>query len=799
MKRWQKIVGIAVAVVVLILVVGSLVLDSFLTSKAHEQAAQLSQEWKRPVRIDKVSTRIFTGLGARVSGVQIGAAQGESAPLVDLREVEVSVGLLPHFHVRSAEARGLTVNVERYADGSTNLEHFRDAMPKKEEPQPPPQKTGESDLSWLRVDHAALLEGKIALTDRSQQGRTIAIDHLDVVVNDLRAGRPLEVELKAAVLAQKQNLDVKLKSAPLPDTLQPTPAALSLHVDPPIDLAPLGPFAGKDLGLRGGTLDADFDADLQPIAVKGTIKLAGLDFAASDGGRKLDVTLDSDVKGDLDKGDLQIDKLTLDIGPASITGSGSARGIGTASPQMQGLQLVAHDLDPQKLAAYYPPLRKQLGGQLAGPIGLSVQGAGQALEVKLDLTPVKVNVPEQMTKAAGAPMTLLAHLDAAKKFDLKADLQGVDLRPGGSIDKAPGQRLDLAVDGTESAIDLKAHVLDDELQGHGMYDQKKFDVQVASSHLDLDKLLLRGTSKKKESKPPDPKAFAGIDGHAAVKIDKLTYNKQAMTDIVAEVVMKEDDVLVKAASLKAFGGTANASGSEMKLAHPQAPFHVLAKLDQVGLESLVALVTDHKLLSGKFNGDIDLQGSGDLAKTLNGNVEGHILDGVFYGKDLVASVSGPLARALPFGLAGKEGQGGSTSLGKDLPLSVTITNGMARLKKPLAISTPQGDVALLGGMRVDGDLALAGTVKLAPATVAAITSDKVKPAGPIPVSLELTGPAWSPSVTNLDLKPAVSQIVKEGGTALVGKALGVDGSKTDAVKQKAEDAAKDKLKSLFGK
>src|SRR5256885_6780837 len=137
MKRWQKVVvGIVVALVVLV-AIASLILDGILTSKAHAQAAELSQQWHRPVTIDKVSTRIFTGLGARVSGVQIGKGEGESVPLVDLKEVVVSVGLLLHFHVRSAEVRGLTVNVERFADGTTNLERFQESLPKKEEPAQP--------------------------------------------------------------------------------------------------------------------------------------------------------------------------------------------------------------------------------------------------------------------------------------------------------------------------------------------------------------------------------------------------------------------------------------------------------------------------------------------------------------------------------------------------------------------------------------------------------------------------------------------------------------------------------------
>ena len=104
---------------------------------------------------------------------------------------------------------------------------------------------------------------------------------------------------------------------------------------------------------------------------------------------------------------------------------------------------------------------------------------------------------------------------------------------------------------------------------------------------------------------------------------------------------------------------------------------------------------------------------------------------------------------------------------------------------------------------------------------------------PIPVNLRLVGPAWSPSVTDLDLKAAVSQIVKEGGSALLGRALGVDSgnaqqaaeqkaqqvqadtqkraqAEMDAAKRKAaaeaeaqrkkvEDEAKNRLKGLFGK
>jgi AsmA protein len=814
-----------------------------------------------------VATKLLTGLGVRVSDVQIGAAAGEDVPLVDLKRVEVRMALLRAIfsagktvQIHSAEVQGLTVNVERLPDGTTNLQRFQDKLAESSEKKPKEEK--QSDLSFLRVDHAALREGKVAFIDKATRGaKELAVQHLDVQVNDLRAGKPLDVVLKAAVLAEKQNLQLQVKTAPLPVTLTPTPTAVALHVDPPIDLGPLGPFAGKDVGLQSGTLDADFDAQLGaavsggsgPTSVKGAIKLAGLRFAGAEGGKKLDVTLDTDLKGDAAAGNLQIDKLRLDIGPAGITGHGSAKGLTSPSPRIEGLEIVSHDLDPARLAAYYPPLRKSLGNMLSGPIGVAVRASGtqaaQALELRVDLTPVKMTVPDQMTKAAGAPMTLVAHAKGAAasngpiRFDARVDLAGVDLRPGESLDKKPGDRLDLTLEGTRRTnksstdpdqrielADVKAHVLEDEIQGKGWFEAKgagakttkQFDLDLASSHLDLDRMLLPSTKKRENKPPPDPKAFQGLSGHAKVQIARLTMKKQTVTDIVADVVVQEDHVQVKTAQLKAFGGSVDASGTEMRLAHPDDPFHLVTKLDNVGLENLVSLGSSHKLLGGKFNGNIDLRGAGDLEKTLAGVLDGNVIDGTFYGKDIIGSVTGPLSKALPAGLASQTTKGGITNLGQKLPFGVTIEKGVARLKNPIRISRPEAEMSFSGGMRLDGTLDLPGTVSLTPGTISAITGGKVKPANAIPVTLKLVGPAWNPTVADLDLKPAVSEIVKQGGAALVGRAFGVDSGKAQqaaeqkaqqvqdetrkraeaeaaAQKKKMEEEAKNRLKGLFGK
>ena len=865
MKRWQKIVAIAVAVLAVALIVLALAVDSIATSKAREQAAKLSQEWGRKVTIGSVSTKVLTGLGVRVSDVSIGPAEGEELPLLEIKRVEVKLALIraalsrgKDVDVHSAEIAGLTVNLIRLADGTTNLERLQQKLAAQAKPpEDPAAPKPETDLSFLRVDHAAILDGRIVFLDKETKGaKELAIRKLDVRVDDLRVGQPLNVVMTAAVLGEQPNFELRMKALPLPKSMTPTPTQLTLKIEP-IDLAPLGPFAGKDLGLEGGKLDADFDMQLGaaapggsgPSSVKGGIHALGLQFAGAEGGKAIDLVLDTNITGDAAKGDVQIQKLRFDFGPAGIVGTGSASGLNTSAPRIEGLELTSHDLDPARLAAYYPPLRKLLKGQIAGPVGLKIKGGGtkeaQTLQLGVDLTYARLTIPATLSKGTGGPMTLLANVRGAAaangplRFDLRADLSGVDLRPGESINKAPGQRLELSAQGTRSAEevsveDLKLHVLDDELEGHAKIStppgKKIFELALQSSHLDLDKLLL--PTKPKQEKPPlDPKLFAGVKGHATVRIDSLTSSKQQLTNVVADISMDEDAVKLNKADLVAFGGTVSATGTEVRLAHPSEPFHVVTHFKDVELANAAALFSDHKLLTGKFNGDVDLKGGGqtkaELVKTLAGALEGHLVDGSFLGKDLIASIVGPLSKALPSGLAGKTADGGSTSLGHDLPLGLTFANGVAQLKRPISVTRPEAQISLSGGINLDGNLDLPGTISLSPQTIAQLTGGRAKVQQAIPFQVHVTGPAWNPTISNLDLKPAIAQIVKEAGASLVGRALGVDNvnqavdqkkkqvedaarAKQDEVtkqaqeaaqkqQQKLEDEAKNRLKGIFGR
>lgn len=848
------------AALVLVVVAGLFFLDSLLLKAAREQADAVSARIGRPVKIGDISTKVFSGLAVRVSSVEIGPAAGEQMPLLSLQQAEVKASLLKavrsrgkEIEIRSAEIEGLAINIIRFPDGTTNLERLQSKLAADSAGKQPEEKgktEGSGDLSGVQLDHFRFSEGMVRFIDQAQaQGgpareqRELEIRHLEVALDHLKAGDPLEVVVKAAVLAEKQNFELQLKTAPLPASLVPVPKRMTLKIQP-VDLKPLAPYFPRSFGLQEGRLSADLTADLGSVVpggegetrVNGELHALGLRFSGAEGGKPLDVVMEAGIRADASKGDLELDRLRVELGPAGINGKGKALGLLSGQPRIEGLEIVGHDLDPAKIAAVYPPLQRMLKGQLSGPIGLVVRGSGteaaQAIEVQLDFTPVRVSIPGTMTKTPGAPMSLLAHLRGASagtlRFDLRADLAGVDLRPGHSLDKPPGQPLDVSISGSKSGeggnkaplkvqiAEMTAHVRDALFSGSGSVEMsgsdknKKTDFELAiqSPRVDLDTLLL--PSSKKESGPPDPKSFAGLRGHAAVKIGALHKSKLEFSNVLADLRLKEDELTVQTLSMGAFGGKLSVNGSTFHLAHTKAPFKLVAQAQSVEVAQALSLATDYKILSGTFNGELNFSGAGtdqeDLIRSLSGTLQGHLLDGKLLSKDLIASVSQPLANALPRGLAAVKAGEGTTSLGKDLPIGIKVEKGFAKLKAPLHVSRPEGEIELDGGIHLDGKLNLSGTIALAPSTVTALTQGKVTISESIPVSLKLGGPAWKPVVTEVDLKGAVASIAKQAATGALGRLFGGRGGAgteaqkpTDEAQQKVEDEVKKGLKGLFGK
>jgi AsmA protein len=878
-KRWVRVLAIVLAVLVAVLFVVSLVLDSILTKRAQAEAATLSQQLGRPISIGRVSTSFLTGLGASVSTLEVGAGPDEGVPLAQVKEVAVKVGALRALFslgkdivIRSVEVDQPVVNVVRFRDGTTNLERLQTRLAEQEKSKPAePPSTEERDLSAVRVDHAEVNDGRVRLVDRSTgQTRELGISDLDVTIDDLRAGKPLDVMVKAALLADKQNLELRLHTAPLPKSLVPTPERVMVKIQP-VDLAPLGPFLPKDARLEAGRLDADWTAELGaavtggkgPTKAKGGIHARGLRFAGT-GTSPIDVTLDTDLDGNAETGDLDIRTLALAVGKAGITGKGRVRNLASEKPSIENFEIVGHDLDPAEISRSFPALAKALKGQAAGPIGLTIRGSGTqaapTLAVMLDFTPVRLAVPQQLSKAAGAPMKLVTNLRGAGKntyrFDADLDLAGADLRPGQLLDKPPGRPMALSLKGSASRggttrvkLDQwSLHVLDDtlggtasvELQGEGKRATTTFALDARAPKLDADALLLQTESSKQPEPPPaDPHRFDGYRGKIHIEVASLLFHKVPWKNLVLDASMQDDLVKVERFSMDAAGGQVRLDGTSVRLGPVEKPWDVKLAVKSLDLAQALTFGGKGNAFAGIFDGNIALAGKGTtltaVERTVDGKIDGNLKNGAFLGADLVSSVAGPLAKALPFAtksLGGLGGEGGRTSLGENLGIAMTVDNGVAKLTKPINLQLPQANISLGGGVGLSGALALAGTVALTPQTIKSLTGGKVTPPEPIPVALSLSGPAWAPQITGLDVKPAALTIAKLAGAStlrgllgesdvgkaaggVLGGALGGSGnagtdqqpthgeqkaqSEAEQLRQQAAEEARKRLQGLFGK
>jgi len=843
-RRWPYVLGGIVALLVIAVAVVLWRLDAILLQQARAQAATLSQQLGRPVEIGDISTKLFPHVGVDVDDVTVGAAEGEELPLTQLKNLDVRVAAMPllrsrgqDIQVLNAEVTGLTVNVIRLPDGTTNVQRLMDKLAQQKPEEPPAEEKPPADLSGVRVEHAALTDGTIRFVDRSGgKAQELAISDLDIEVKDLRVGQPLEVKLSAAVLAQKQNLFVTLAAAPLPPTLVPTPERLTLKAEA-IDLAPLGPYLPPSVGFQAGTLTADWKAELGgvvpggkgPTRLEGVIQALGLKFAGAEGGKALDVVLDTDVKADLDAGDLALDRFKLDFGPAGITGKGRVKGMMGGSPSVEGFELTSHDLDPAVLAEYYPPLKKQLSGMISGPVGLSVKGSGtqeaQALNLDVDLTPVRLRIPEQLSKEAGAPMRLSSRLTGAAasggalRFDAKANLAGADLRPGLLLNKGPGQRLDVEAAGTYQPTkdgmkvdigQLGVNVLEDTLggtasfalAGKGKKQTTTFTMDMKSQRLNADALLMKDEEIMARNNgvlpapPDDPTRFNGMRGDMKFQVASVRYSEQDMSNMVAHITMVDDLIKVEKFSAVAYGGTVVADGTQVNLGPlpEKRAFTAKVTMQQVDMASVLATRTPKKVMTGKFNGNVDLQGVGytpeKLKETLLGAINGNLEGSTFLGVDVLSKVSEPLAKALPFAAKALKSED-MTQLGENLPFGVEIKNGVAQLEKPITWTRPEAAMHFEGGIRLDGVLDLTGKVDLTPQTINKLTLGKVTPTEAIPVGLKVTGPAWAPEVTGLDVKPAATMIAQQAAAGLAGKLLGEKGKQVQQVITGGEQAARE--------
>lgn len=369
------LVGLLVLAVILVAVlVQSDAVGSYVRNRA---VPQLAERIGRPVTIGDVDVSLLPAPSARISDVRV-AGDEPDRPLVAAPEAVGHIDLWTllrsfgkEIQLSSLELRQPEVNLVRRADGTWDYQSILDHLKQTGGQEQPGGAKRE-----VVIERAALNDGLLRVVDLSAPGgaATAEVKHFDLEGKNIGIGEPLAVKLRAAVQAEKQNLEANFTVDPLPASVANLGPGQWPNVRGQMELrdAPIGSLRnllppGFAETVTGGTirLQSDLATEAGRYVARGTARAGGLQMRGhpADGSFAFTASVDPANRKDL----------RLDLSNIALKGPGVDLG-GTAS--LQGTErfqfaLAGPLLDMNALMGALPQKEKAEAPAEKGPSLLS--------------------------------------------------------------------------------------------------------------------------------------------------------------------------------------------------------------------------------------------------------------------------------------------------------------------------------------------------------------------------------------------------------------------------------------------
>lgn len=218
MKKFLKILGLTLAVIVVLLIAAAVALTVIFDPNQYKgQIIQLVKEKTgRELRIDrKIGWSFFPQLGVEAGGLELSNAPDfGKEPFAKIDAAGVRVAFLPLLHgkidVNTVYLHGLALNLAKNAAGKTNWDDLVAAgkETKPARPEPAGKGAGALPLESLSVGRLELRRANIRWRDEAA-GSTLAVQNLELTTGKFVAGAPMDLSL-AFDLARDKAAPVKL-------------------------------------------------------------------------------------------------------------------------------------------------------------------------------------------------------------------------------------------------------------------------------------------------------------------------------------------------------------------------------------------------------------------------------------------------------------------------------------------------------------------------------------------------------------------------------------------------------------
>lgn len=631
MPRWVFIVGGILLIIVTAAVVAVLNINSYIQGNRDYLIQQAEKAVGRQIEVENIEVNLWRGIGIRFENFRLADDPTFSSDsFVRARNLQANVRLLPllrkDVQVKRLILHEPAINVIRNRQGVYNFASLGETGKKEDVETEDSRDKAARQRAALLISLVEISGGAAHYRDL-RDGTDLSVQQLDLRAQDLDFNRPVSINLAAAVLASKQNVNLKLRIGPISPESNYRNVALDSQLDiDPLDLSQLKKAVPKLFTALPKDLELGGVFKLSGLKVKGTLhdfalngaiegtqgfiqwgdyfhKPAGiplaLESAAHYGNNKIAIknaglklhTLPLRLKGDIALGNPPVINVSVDSDPTSLEGWGKL------------IPAVAnYDLNG----------KMTLRATVRGPVGT---GKNPQVDGNLSLQSASIKVPE-LPKA-------IENLNAEVKFSgARAETKETNFNLG------------------NSRIRLTAVI-------------EKFSPLTLSYKLNTAELSLADIQP---SLPPERSSDVlrdlGSDGQVATangetmlagKIlsgDGRLYNLD-YKNLDANLSYAKNKAVVRNLRANVLNGSAQLKG---EFAFDESPkFSMASEINGIDLVQLHQYFTkDQPDMRGSLNGNLKLSGQGDqwqeIKPTLRGDGQTEVLNGTLLNFNIADAV-----------------------------------------------------------------------------------------------------------------------------------------------------------------
>jgi AsmA protein len=366
MKRILKIVGIAVAILVVILIVLPFLIN--VNSFRPKLQATATEALGRQVKVGNLGLSLLTG---SVTADNISIADDPAfgtAPFVTAKSLKVGVEMLPLITSKELHVTGITleepeITMLKAADGKWNFSSIGGNSAKKAPETPQPGSS--SAAANVSVGKLSVENGKLIVGKANSKAKPHVYDQVNITVTDFSLTSQFPFKLTAKLPAGG-NADISGKAGPInPTDAAKTPFETAVKVND-MDIAASG-FIDPASGIAGlASFDGTLTSNGSTAKAVGTFTGNKLQFSPKGSPAPKTVIVKHTLDVDLDKQSGTLTQGDVEIGKAVAHLTGTFKTVGET--QVLNMKLNAPDMPVEELEAMLPALGVVLpsGSQLKG-------------------------------------------------------------------------------------------------------------------------------------------------------------------------------------------------------------------------------------------------------------------------------------------------------------------------------------------------------------------------------------------------------------------------------------------------